>query len=123
MMETILEILLTLKEEEMEVIEEDTEEIEEAEVVLEEIEVTKEDLEEIEEIEVTEVMVTLKEEMKGKMVDGIKEIPTGKMMLLNQLNSTMILEMIILSLKKLKILNSLNQLMKEPAQHIQEILN
>ena len=122
-METILEILLTLKEEEMEVIEEDTEEIEEAEVVLEEIEVTKEDLEEIEEIEVTEVMVTLKEEMKGKMVDGIKEIPTGKMMLLNQLNSTMILEMIILSLKKLKILNSLNQLMKEPAQHIQEILN
>lgn len=102
-METILEILLTLKEEEMEVIEEDTEVIEEAEVVLEEIEVTKEDLEEIEEIEVTEVMVTLKEEMKGKMVDGIKEIPTGKMMLLNQLNSTMILEMIILSLKKLKI--------------------
>ncbi len=80
MMETILEILLTLKEEEMGVIEEDMAEIEVVEVVLVEIEVIKEDLAEIEEIEVTEVMEILKEEMKEKMGDGIKEIPTGKMM-------------------------------------------
>ena len=79
-METILEILLTLKEEEMGVIEEDMAEIEVVEVVLVEIEVIKEDLAEIEEIEVTEVMEILKEEMKEKMGDGIKEIPTGKMM-------------------------------------------
>lgn len=79
-METILEILLTLKEEEMVVIEEDMAEIEVVEVVLVEIEVIKEDLAEIEEIEVTEVLEILKEEMKEKMGDGIKEIPTGKMM-------------------------------------------
>ena len=79
-METILEIHLTLKEEEMGVIEEDMAEIEVVEVVLVEIEVIKEDLAEIEEIEVTEVMEILKEEMKEKMGDGIKEIPTGKMM-------------------------------------------
>ena len=80
MMETILEILLTLKEEEMGVIEEDMAEIEVVEVVLVEIEVIKGDLVVIEEIEVKEVMEILKEEMKEKMGDGIKEIPTGKMM-------------------------------------------
>ena len=70
MMETILDILLIVKEEEMEVIEEDMVEIEVEEVVLVEIEVIKEDLEEIEEIGVTEVMVISKEEMKEKVEDG-----------------------------------------------------
>jgi phage/plasmid-associated DNA primase len=83
MMVIISEILLILKEEEMEVIEEDMVEIEGEEEDMEEIEDTMEDLEVIEEIGMIEVMVTLKEEMKEKMVDGIKEIPTGRMMLPN----------------------------------------
>jgi hypothetical protein len=95
MMETLLDSLLIVKEEEMEVIEEDMVELEVEEVVLVEIEVIKEDLAEIEEIGVTEVMVISKEEMKEKVEDGIKKIQTGKMMLLNQLNSIMISEIIM----------------------------
>lgn len=83
-METILEILHILKEEEMEVIEEDMVETEEEEEDLGVIKVTKVDSEEKKEIEMIEAMATLKEEMKEKMGDGIKEIQTGKMKLENQ---------------------------------------
>jgi alkyl hydroperoxide reductase subunit AhpC len=79
----ISEILLILKEGEIEVIEEDMEEIERAENYMEEKEETMKDLEVIEEKGMIEVMVILKEEMKEKMVDVIKKIPTGRMMLLN----------------------------------------
>jgi phage terminase small subunit len=123
--EIIMVILHNLEEEEMEVTEEVMVVIEgeeEEEEDLEEIEVIEEVLVVIEETEVTEALVTQKEEMKEKMEDGMVKIKTGKMSQPIQLNSTTILEMTYQFRKSFKNQRILNQLMKELAPHIQEIL-
>ena len=118
-------ILHNLEEEEMEVTEAVMVVIEgeeEEEEDLEEIEVIEEVLVVIEETEVTEALVTQKEEMKEKMEDGMVKIKTGKMSQPIQLNSTTILEMTYQFRKSFKNQRILNQLMKELAPHIPEIL-
>ena len=118
-------ILHNLEEEEMEVTEAVMVVIEgeeEEEEDLEEIEVIEEVLVVIEETEVTEALVTQKEEMKEKMEDGMVKIKTGKMSQPIQLNSTTISEMTYQLRKSFKSQRILNQLMKELAPHIQEIL-
>jgi hypothetical protein len=123
--EIIMVIRHNLEEEEMEVTEEVMVAIEgeeEEEEDLEEIEVIEEDLVVIEETEVIEALVTPKEEMKEKMEDGMVKIKTGKMSQPIQLNSTTISEMTYQFRKSFKSQRILNQLMKELAPHIQEIL-
>ena len=90
----------------------------EEEEALEEIE---EGMVVIEEIEVTEAMVKAKKEMRENMEDGMVKTKTGKMSRPILLNSTTISVTTNQFSKSLKSKSILNQLMKEPAQHILEI--